>query len=84
MWKENIVLIVIVKGLLQRENNLIYNALFFSNDIELHLHSYLNLGITIEQLSIYILLFADDAVILSETAECLHSSLDNLHSYCEI
>ena len=43
--------------------------------------SNINSGITIEQLSIYILLFADDAVILSETAECLQPSLDKLQSY---
>ena len=55
----------------------------FLTDIELHLQSNLNSGITVEQLSIYILLFADDAVILSETAEGLQSSLDKIQSYCE-
>ena len=38
----------------------------FLNDIELHLQSNPNSGIKVEQLSIYILLFADDAVILSD------------------
>mgnify|MGYP000728312346 CR=1 FL=1 len=68
-------------GLLQGE---ITSSIMFSlylNDIELHLQSNPNSGITVEQLSIYILLFADDAVIFSETAECLQPSLDKLQSY---
>jgi hypothetical protein len=33
--------------------------------------------ITLDQISIYLLLFADDVVIFSETAEDLQQSLDN-------
>ena len=50
-------------GLLQGE---ICSPIMFSlflNDIELHLQADINAGITIDQLSIYLLLFADDAVI---------------------
>ena len=54
----------------------------FLNDIEMHLQSDLNAGITIDQLSIYLLLFADDAVLFSESAEGLQSSLNNLNKYC--
>ena len=70
-------------GLLQGEITSSIMFSLFLNDIELHLHCNLNSGITVEQLSIYILLFADDAVILSETAEGLQSSLDTLQMYCE-
>ena len=42
-----------------------------------------NEGITLEQLSIFPLLFADDAVIFSKTPEGLKKSLDNFESYCK-
>ena len=42
-----------------------------------------NEGITIEQLSIYLLSFADDAVIFSETPKGLQKSLDNFEIYCK-
>ncbi len=54
----------------------------FLNDIELHLQADINAGITIDQLSIYLLLFADDAVLISESAEGLQSSMNNLFEYC--
>ena len=41
----------------------------FLNDIEMHLQSDLNAGITIDQLSIYLLLFAYGAVLFSESAD---------------
>ena len=69
-------------GLLQGE---ICSPIMFSlflNDIELHLQADINAGITIDQLSIYLLLFADDAVLISESAEGLQSSMNNLFEYC--
>ena len=45
--------------------------LLFINDIEVHLQQNSNAHITLDQLSIYLLLFADDAVIFSETPEGL-------------
>lgn len=39
-------------------------------------------GIKLDQLSIYSLLFADDAVIFSESAEGLQQALNNFESYC--
>ena len=56
-------------GLLQGE---ILSPILFSlflNDIEMCFQENPNEGISIDQLSIYLLLFADDAVIMSETAE---------------
>ena len=70
-------------GLLQGE---IMSPILFSlflGDIEMHLVDRGNEGSTIEQLSIYLLLFADDAVIFSETAEGLQKSLDNFKIYCK-
>ena len=40
-------------------------------------------GITLDQLSLYLILFADDAVIFSDTPEGLQLSLNKLQSYCE-
>ena len=37
---------------------------------------------TLDQLSIYLLMFADDAVIFSDSVDGLQSSLNNLESYC--
>ena len=55
----------------------------FLNDIEMQLADRGNEGLTIEQLYIYLLLFADDAVIFSETPEGLQKSLDNFEIYCK-
>lgn len=70
-------------GLLQGE---IMSPILFSlflNDIEINLQESLNDGINLEQLQLYLLLFADDAVLFSETREGLQNSLDNLENYCE-
>ena len=50
----------------------------FLNDIELHLHSNLNACITLDQLTIYFLLFSDDAAVLSESAPGLQESLSTV------
>ena len=50
----------------------ISSPIFFSlflNDIEMHLQANINVGINFDQLSIYLLLFADDAAIVSETRD---------------
>lgn len=57
-------------------------ALFIS-DIENSLQENIDAGITLDQLSLYLILFADDAVIFSETPEGLQSSLNELQNYCE-
>ena len=70
-------------GLLQGE---ILSPILFSlflNDIEMCFQENPNEGISIDQLSIYLLLFADDAVIMSETAEgLLQVLLNQLELYC--
>ena len=38
---------------------------------------------TVEQLSIYLFLFADDAVLFSDSPQGLQSSIDNFFLYCE-
>ena len=70
-------------GLLQGEMISPFLFASFINDIELNLQENLNDGISIEQLQLYLLLFADDAVIFSETRESLQYHLNNLESYCQ-
>ena len=72
-------------GLLQGE--IISSFLFslFINDIELNLQDNLNDGISIDQLQLYLLLFADDAVLFSDTREGLQNHLIHLihlENYC--
>ena len=70
-------------GLLQVE---IMSPILFSiflADVEMQLAEHGNDGITLDQLSLYLLLFADDAVIFSETPEGLQKSLDNFEIYCQ-
>ena len=69
-------------GLLQGEVLSPFLFTLFLNDLELYLQQDQNAGLTLEQLSIYLLLFADDAVLFSDTIEGLQYSLNNLESYC--
>ena len=55
-------------GLLQGEITSPILFSIFLNDIELYMQTNLDCGITLEQLNTYMILFADDAVLLSETA----------------
>lgn len=55
----------------------------FISDIENSLQENLDAGITLDQLSLYLILFADDAVIFSDTREGLQLSIDRLHQYCD-
>lgn len=54
----------------------------FINDLEMYLQQNPNAGITLEQLSIYLIMFDDAAVIISDTIEGLQSSLNYLEMYC--
>ena len=54
----------------------------FINDIELFLLNNEIPGLTVQQLSIFLLLFADDSVLISETAEGLQKLLDSFELYC--
>ena len=53
------------------------------SDIENSLQENMDTGITLDQLSLYIVRFADDAVILSDTPQGLQQSLIKLQQYCE-
>ena len=65
-------------GLLQGEIMSPFLFSFFLADIEMHLQENINDGIDLEQLQLYLLLFADDAVLFSETREGLQRNIDNL------
>ena len=69
-------------GLLQGEILSPFLFSLFLNDIELYLQENMNDGIDIEHLKLYLLLFADDAVLFSETREGLQNSLRSLENYC--
>ena len=70
-------------GLLQGEVISPFLFSLFINDLEIYLHENPNATISLDQLSLYLLLFADDAVIFSESVEGLQTSLDSLESYCK-
>lgn len=55
----------------------------FLEDLETHLHENLSAGIDIDQINIFLLLFADDLAIISETPNGLQKHLNTLHTYCE-
>ena len=55
----------------------------FINDIEQSLQTNLLDGISLDQITIFLLLFADDAVIMSDTKQGLQNSLNQLEAYCE-
>ena len=40
-------------------------------------------GLTISDLKLWLMLYADDTVILSETSAGLQESLDVMYDYCE-
>ena len=69
-------------GLMQGEIISPFLFALFINDVELQMQTDGNYGITLEQLNLYILLFADDGVIFSETKEGLQKSLDLFYNYC--
>ena len=69
-------------GLLQGEILSPFLFSLFLNDIELYLQENINDGIDIEHLKLYLLLFADDAVLFSDTREGLQNSLRSLENYC--
>ena len=69
-------------GLLQGEFLPPFFFSVFLDDIEMHMGKNIHDGITLDQLQLYFLLFADDAVLVSETPEGLQRSLDSLNEYC--
>ena len=59
----------------------LYYCPFFANQIELFLSNNNKYTITVDQISMYSLLFADDAVFFSETPKGFQKSLDYLFEY---
>ena len=55
----------------------------FIEDLELFLLDDINSGLTIEDITIILLLFADDMVIIGKTPNELQKSLDLLKLYCD-
>ena len=68
-------------------DNIYRNALWFLSlfieDLELFLLDDINLGLTIKDITIILLLFADDMVIIGKTPNELQKSLDLLKLYCD-
>ena len=56
---------------------------FFLNDIEQNLQELIFDGLTLDQITIYLLLFADDAILISDTKEGLQRSLNQFEAYCK-
>ena len=55
----------------------------YVNDLESHLVNHSTCGADIGLLKLYLLFYADDAVIFSETRESLQSGLNSLSQYCK-
>ena len=55
----------------------------YINDLEDTLHSSGVAGLTTDSLKQFLILYADDAVMLSESGEDLQSGLNHLSNYCE-
>jgi hypothetical protein len=69
-------------GLLQGEINSPILYSLFMNDVELFLQDQWRSGFTFEELMIFLVCFADDSVLLSETAEGLQNLLNSFETYC--
>ena len=69
-------------GLFQGETTSPIMFSLFLNDIEQSFQLNLD-GLTLDQINIFLLMFADDAVLLSETKEGLQDLLKELENYCK-
>ena len=56
---------------------------FFLNIIEQNLQELIFDGITLDQITLYLSLFADDAILKSDTKEGLQRSLNQFEAYCK-
>jgi len=70
-------------GLAQGEvKSTIFYSLFVE-DLELYLSTKADSGLTLVDVNIMLLLYADDMVLLAETPSDLQDSLDRLKQYCD-
>ena len=69
-------------GLLQGEITSPFLFSFFINGLKIQLQSNIATGLILDELSIFLLLFVDDAVLMSKSKEGLQLSLRKLVSYC--
>jgi ribonuclease P/MRP protein subunit RPP40 len=67
-----------------RQGEILSPVLFslFIEDLENSLQRNIHDGIEIDQITLFLLLFADDVVLFSETPEGLQRSLDAVYDYC--
>ena len=57
---------------------------FFIEDLELKLQENITSGVDIHDLMLFLLLFADDMVLLSKSASGLQAQLNSLVNYCDV
>ncbi|MCG8049041.1 MAG: reverse transcriptase family protein, partial [Candidatus Thiodiazotropha endolucinida] len=69
-------------GLFQGEIMSPFLFSLFINDVEISLQANMMGGITLDQITIFLLLFADDAVLISDSKQGLQNSLTHLETYC--
>jgi len=65
-----------------RGGTLPFTFLLFIDDLELSLQDYVNSGLTLDDITIILMLFPDDMVIFGKSPQELQNSLDLLHTYC--
>jgi hypothetical protein len=69
-------------GLRQGQNNSPAMYALFLNDLELFLQNSVDCGLSIFDICIMVLMFADDLAIVGNSVDDLQSSLDKLSDYC--
>lgn len=57
--------------------------LFFINDIIHNINSNIDGIVNVDDIQLFMILFADDAALFAETPEALQSMLNDLYSYCQ-
>ena len=73
----------IAVGLKQGLNNSPVLFALFLEDLELFLQNQMDSGVSIIDICIIVLLFADDMVVVGNSVEDLQNSLNQLHEYCQ-
>ena len=58
--------------------------MLFINDITQHINSDFGSIFTIDEFQVFMLLYADDAVLFAKSPEALQSTLSDLELYCKM